>query len=512
MLLFLGGATAAVVGTAFYTGALDPLLGTHIAAPPPEVAKSPPPAAPAEPEAAAPEAPKPETSEQPQQQAAISTAPEAAPKPEQPPAASQAEPLPPSFDILRVEPDGSIVIAGKASPNAEVEILSGSKVLGRVTATGEGDFAAALDERLKPGDYQIVLRSTTTSRIVANSKETAVVSIPDTKDGQVLALVEQPGAPSRLITKPEALSAPVSAEQPPAQAAQPAAPEPAPQGQASTAEPAPAAPAPKAARPAPAANVAVDAVEIEGRKVFVAGSSDPGKTVRIYANDILLGDAKTSPEGRFLIETEKDLPVGDYVFRADVLGPDGAKVIARAAVPFTREPGENISAVAPQPQAAPAPPAEPEPAPPTPADNTASAQQPTPAPDAQSSPDTATEQPTVAAQPQAPASTQTQNTPSQSADQPQQQAVAPEGAELAPKLKPVDGAVIIRRGDSLWRISKRVYGRGMRYSTIYLANQEQIKDPDMIWPGQVFRVPDETEQGEKADMDAIEKPAPATAQ
>ena len=67
----------------------------------------------------------------------------------------------------------------------------------------------------------------------------------------------------------------------------------------------------------------------------------------------------------------------------------------------------------------------------------------------------------------------------------------------------MQGAVIIRRGDSLWRISRRVYGRGLRYSTIYLANQEQISDPDRIWPGQVFRVPDKTKDGETADMTKI---------
>jgi nucleoid-associated protein YgaU len=64
--------------------------------------------------------------------------------------------------------------------------------------------------------------------------------------------------------------------------------------------------------------------------------------------------------------------------------------------------------------------------------------------------------------------------------------------------------VIIRRGDTLWRISKRVYGRGTRYSTIYVANQDQIRDPDRIWPGQVFRVPDKSDRGENADMKAIE--------
>ena len=73
----------------------------------------------------------------------------------------------------------------------------------------------------------------------------------------------------------------------------------------------------------------------------------------------------------------------------------------------------------------------------------------------------------------------------------------------APKLENVASAVIIRRGDTLWRISRRVYGRGVRYSTIYLANQDQIEDPDLIWPGQVFTVPKKTEEGETADLERL---------
>lgn len=86
--------------------------------------------------------------------------------------------------------------------------------------------------------------------------------------------------------------------------------------------------------------------------------------------------------------------------------------------------------------------------------------------------------------------------------QPQQSVV--DGQEVtAPKLKNVAGAVIIRRGDTLWRISRRVYGRGIRYTTIYLANQDQIEDPDRIWPGQVFSVPGKSSAGEEADLSAI---------
>ena len=86
-------------------------------------------------------------------------------------------------------------------------------------------------------------------------------------------------------------------------------------------------------------------------------------------------------------------------------------------------------------------------------------------------------------------------------------------AATAPKLEPVDSAVIIRRGDSLWRISRRVYGHGVRYSTIYLANQDQIRDPDRIWPGQVFKVPEKSREGEAANIEALgEQAMPAPQQ
>ncbi|MDN2584396.1 peptigoglycan-binding protein LysM, partial [Aquibium sp. ELW1220] len=124
---------------------------------------------------------------------------------------------------------------------------------------------------------------------------------------------------------------------------------------AAPAEAAPQAPAPSGAeQPA----VRVEAVEIEGRTVFVAGMASPGLTVRVYANAILLGEAPASEGGRFLIETERDLPVGDYIVRADLLADGGRKVVARAAVPFQREAGESIAAIAAPPPAivqAPAP-------------------------------------------------------------------------------------------------------------------------------------------------------------
>lgn len=53
-----------------------------------------------------------------------------------------------------------------------------------------------------------------------------------------------------------------------------------------------------------------------------------------------------------------------------------------------------------------------------------------------------------------------------------------------------DGRLVVQPGTNLWRIARRVYGRGTRYTMIYQANREQIRDPNRIYPGQVFSVPD----------------------
>ncbi len=49
--------------------------------------------------------------------------------------------------------------------------------------------------------------------------------------------------------------------------------------------------------------------------------------------------------------------------------------------------------------------------------------------------------------------------------------------------------VVVQPGNSLWRIARRTLGRGMAFTTIYEANSDQIRDPDLIYPGQVLSVP-----------------------
>jgi len=51
-------------------------------------------------------------------------------------------------------------------------------------------------------------------------------------------------------------------------------------------------------------------------------------------------------------------------------------------------------------------------------------------------------------------------------------------------------AVTVQPGSTLWAISRRNYGEGIMYVRIYEANRDRIRDPDLIYPGQVFTVPE----------------------
>ena len=52
----------------------------------------------------------------------------------------------------------------------------------------------------------------------------------------------------------------------------------------------------------------------------------------------------------------------------------------------------------------------------------------------------------------------------------------------------------VRKGDSLWKISKKYYGTPFKWPLIYRANKDKIKDPNRIFPGQVLRIPPPSEE------------------
>ena len=58
-----------------------------------------------------------------------------------------------------------------------------------------------------------------------------------------------------------------------------------------------------------------------------------------------------------------------------------------------------------------------------------------------------------------------------------------------PAAELAGGRMVVQPGQNLWRMARAAYGNGVRYTVIYLANREQIRDPKLIYPGQAFAVP-----------------------
>ncbi|WP_237212868.1 LysM peptidoglycan-binding domain-containing protein [Falsiroseomonas oryziterrae] len=61
--------------------------------------------------------------------------------------------------------------------------------------------------------------------------------------------------------------------------------------------------------------------------------------------------------------------------------------------------------------------------------------------------------------------------------------------DLLPEGMIPEGRVVVQPGSSLWRLARASYGRGTHYTVIFEANREQIRNPNLIFPGQVFSVP-----------------------
>lgn len=55
--------------------------------------------------------------------------------------------------------------------------------------------------------------------------------------------------------------------------------------------------------------------------------------------------------------------------------------------------------------------------------------------------------------------------------------------------KPKQKTYTVKKGDCLWNIAKKFYGNGAQYTKIYNANKSKIKNPNLIYVGQVLVIP-----------------------
>lgn len=213
---------------------------------------------------------------------------------------------------------------------------------------------------------------------------------------------------------------------------------------------------------APAKLVSIDAVDYDpaGNIVF-SGQGNEGDTARLYIDNSFIGDAPVGADGRWSFSGTTAVAPGTHTLRVDGLDKAG-KVLNRVEVPFVREEPKKVADATAEPATPPA----------APGTSTETSTEAAPKTDAETAPEAAakTDAGTTAEQPAA-----------------------------ATPAKPKEGRVVIQPGNNLWRISRVLYGDGSKFTMLYEANKDQIRDPNRIYPGQVFKTPDVAPASESID-------------
>ena len=98
------------------------------------------------------------------------------------------------LEVIRVRPDGSLVIAGKGLPNSKVEIISGSKVIAVTTSDKIGDFVAVPEKQLESGEYFLSFRQTTKDKKVIIANKSVAINVTGAKnDIPIVAIIDSEG-------------------------------------------------------------------------------------------------------------------------------------------------------------------------------------------------------------------------------------------------------------------------------------------------------------------------------
>ena len=98
------------------------------------------------------------------------------------------------LEVIRVRPDGSLVIAGKGLPNSKLEIISNSEVIAVTTIDKIGDFVAVPEKQLKGGEYFLSFQQTTKDDVVVIAKKSVAINVTGNQDDiPIVAIVDSQG-------------------------------------------------------------------------------------------------------------------------------------------------------------------------------------------------------------------------------------------------------------------------------------------------------------------------------
>ena len=366
-------------------------------------------------------------------------------------------PLVPSFDVVRVEPDGTTVVAGRADPNAKVILrVDGAEIMS-TEADANGNFAAFFvlessdkprmltmvsilpDQTEVPAGADVALAPTTAPVAIA-AAEPQVEAAPADASANAPALADTPAepalpdAPAALLVTKDGVKVLQSGDQPGV---------------------------------GPATELSIDTISYTpSGDVQLSGRGGAGGVLRIYLDNAPLVDAAVASDGAWSL-TLPPVDPGLYTLRVDQLAADGS-VTARFETPFKRETAAALAASAAQtdPATAEQPSAE----------TVVAAAEPDAAPGADNAAPVA----------DLPAEGISDATPA-----PDTTATADPTPTLADPAVPTPAAISItvQPGFTLWGIASKQFGDGVMYVQVFEANKDKIRDPNLIYPGQVFVIP-----------------------
>jgi hypothetical protein len=220
------------------------------------------------------------------------------------PTTAQVEKItPPSFDVVRVNPEGNAVMAGRAHPGSHVEILDGETVFGTVATDGNGEWVFVPEALLQPGERRLGLRMLMDGHEPLLSDHVVILVVPErgaSSDGALALKVRRDGTgPSEVLQKP-----------------------------------------------GPEDVFGVDAVDYGDGNLIISGHAKPGHAVQLYVDNHFIGRSLADEAGRWRITPETDIAPGTYSLRADMIDDNG-QVIARRELPFQRAEPQDIESLAP---------------------------------------------------------------------------------------------------------------------------------------------------------------------
>ncbi|MCP3379305.1 LysM peptidoglycan-binding domain-containing protein [Bradyrhizobium sp. CCGUVB4N] len=212
-------------------------------------------------------------------------------------------------------------------------------------------------------------------------------------------------------------------------------------------------------------------VDDHGEAAVIAGQAAPGSKVELLRDGQPLDSVVADASGQFVMTPPK-LPAGSYELTLRAKAPDGTVTQSSRTMPVVvaevAPPPARVTPVAKQDA--------------KPQEDKSDVVASLPAPRLAAIPDRSASRPRMMGTPK----------PRSMARVPAAGAtVASASAADALSTAPAEagGSRVVSRGDSLWALSRLAYGDGNRYALIVNANRDKIHNPNLIYPGQTFVMP-----------------------